>query len=565
MTGDPLKDDFRNFLYVCLLHIGKTDPRVKAPTPIQYDIAEFIQNGPDRIVVEAFRGIGKSWIAAFYCLWCWYCNPQLKIIVLSAAKPRADAFSQFCLQLINEMPLLTHLRPSADQRQSNIAFDVGPAGASQAPSMFSVGIFGAATGFRADVVIFDDVEVPNNSETQMQREKLLERTREAPGAILKPNGRVIVLGTPQTHGSIYNDFPNRGYAVRIWPSEYPDAEALGELVVRYDPKLIQRVMEDPSLVGHSTEPTRFPDEELYKRRLEYGPSGYALQFLLDTRMSDADRYPLRVKDLVMYPLDHLNAPEKILWAALPENLMEVQNNVALPGDRFYRGRVLPDWRFRPYEGTIMYIDPAGRGKDETGYAVVSHLNGLLYLRDIGGLKGYDQDTLMTLAKICKQHKVNQVWVERNFGDGMFTQLLKPVMATVYPVTIEEDDWQTGSKEHRICDILEPVVSSHRLVVDERLIELDYHSTKHLPSETANHYRFFYQFTHITRDKGALRHDDRLDALAGAVRRLNMVVGTDIDEMVKTHREEMFKAELDEFYATAHGRPPVTSGGCCPWA
>ena len=52
MIPEPLKD-FRNFLYMAWEHLGLPDP-----TPIQYDIAEFIQKGPKRRVIQAFRGVG---------------------------------------------------------------------------------------------------------------------------------------------------------------------------------------------------------------------------------------------------------------------------------------------------------------------------------------------------------------------------------------------------------------------------------------------------------------------------------------------------------------------------
>ena len=122
MTIDPLKEDFRAFLFVVWKHIGLPDP-----TPIQYDIAKFLQHGPNKIVIEAFRGVGKSFITSAYVLWRLYCNPQLKFLVVSASKSRADAFSTFTMRLIQEMDILAHLRPRDDQRNSRIEFDVGPA------------------------------------------------------------------------------------------------------------------------------------------------------------------------------------------------------------------------------------------------------------------------------------------------------------------------------------------------------------------------------------------------------------------------------------------------------
>lgn len=166
-------------------------------------------NGDKRMIIQAFRGVGKSWITSAYVVWLLYMNPQLNILVVSASKSRSDDFTTFTLRLINEMDILAHLRPKADQRQFKISFDVAPAAASHAPSVKSVGISGQLAGSRADVIVADDIEVPNNSMTQGMRDKLSEAVKEF-DAILKPDGRIIYLGTPQNQESLYNKLPDRG-------------------------------------------------------------------------------------------------------------------------------------------------------------------------------------------------------------------------------------------------------------------------------------------------------------------------------------------------------------------
>ena len=150
---NPKLSDFRAFLYVVWKHLALPDP-----TPLQYDIANYLQTGPKRKIIQAFRGVGKSWITSAYTLWRLYWNPQLNILVVSASKERADAFSTFTMRLISEMDLLAPLMPdfARGQRSSKIAFDVGPARASHAPSVKSAGIFGQITGSRADIIIADD-------------------------------------------------------------------------------------------------------------------------------------------------------------------------------------------------------------------------------------------------------------------------------------------------------------------------------------------------------------------------------------------------------------------------
>jgi hypothetical protein len=74
----------------------------------------------------------------------------------------------------------------------------------------------------------------------------------------------------------------------------------------------------------------------------------------------------------------------------------------------------------------------------------------------------------------------------------------------------------GQKEKRIIDTLEPVMAQHRLIVDRDLIQRDYDSVAHLPVDEAFQYRLFYQMTRITRDRKSVPHDDRIEAVAGAV-------------------------------------------------
>ena len=245
------------------------------------------------MIIQAFRGVGKSWITSAYVVWLLYMNPQLNILVVSASKSRSDDFTTFTLRLISEMDILAHLRPKTDQRQSKISFDVAPAAASHALSVKSVGISSRLAGSRADVIVADDIEVPNNSMTQGMRDKLSEAVKEF-DAILKPDGRIIYLGTPQNQESLYNKLPDRGYKVSIWPARYPNTDQ----TVGYGSKLARLISNTMAandlLVGEPTDPARFSEFDLLEREASYGRSGFALQFMLDTRLSDTKRYPLKV-------------------------------------------------------------------------------------------------------------------------------------------------------------------------------------------------------------------------------------------------------------------------------
>tara|TARA_B100000123_G_scaffold232523_1_gene182525 strand:- start:764 stop:2401 length:1638 start_codon:yes stop_codon:yes gene_type:complete len=534
--------NFKNFLYLCWKHLN-----LPQPTPIQYDIADYLQSKDKRLVIQAFRGVGKSWITSAFVCHQLLLNPNRNILVVSASKTRADDFSTFTQRLISEMPLLQHLQPRDDQRHSKVSFDVAPARASHAPSVKSMGVTGQLTGSRADLIIADDVESANNSQTQLMRDRLSETVKEF-DAIIKPEvGRIIFLGTPQTEMSLYNSLEERGFKTRVWPALYPTkTQSIG-----YGEKLAHVISAVDDKEGKPTDPDRFNEIDLMERLSSYGRSGFNLQFMLDTTLSDANKYPLKLNDLIVLSgcSSWDEAPAKIQWASGQDQITAISSdipNVGLKGD-LWTSYLYMSEEFAPWEGTVMSIDPSGRGEDRTGYAVIKMLHGILYLTAVGALEGgYSDETLEQLSHIAKRQDVNYVVIESNFGDGMATQLLKPVMSRIHPCEIEEVR-HSIQKEKRIIDTLEPIMNTHRLVIDEDLIRKDFQ----LPPD----HQLFRQMTRVTRDKGALRHDDQLDALAIAAN--YWVERMDRDQILAfdQHKEEMLDRELDLFMETAIGATP----------
>ncbi|MDE1462099.1 phage terminase large subunit [Spartinivicinus poritis] len=531
-----LKTEFVFFLTVIWKYL-----RLPPPTELQKDIALYLQEGPKRKIIMGFRGVAKSWITSAYVLWRLYKNPQVKVLVVSASKERADSFSTFTKRLIDEIPFLNHLKPRRDQRDSKIAFDVGPAAADHSPSVKSVGITGQLTGSRADIIVADDIEVLNNSATQTARDKLAELVKEF-DAILKPlaSSEITFLGTPQTEMSLYNKLvKERGYKVRIWTALYPNPDEIEKWKGNLSSLIYDKVIRNASLAGTTTEPSRFPDSDLAERRLSYGKAGFALQFMLDTSLSDADKYPLKLADLMVMSLDLKRAPIDLAWCNSADKVLEVPT-LGLTGDRFY-SPMWTDKELAEYTGSVMFIDPSGRGADETSYAVAKFLHGYQFLIDVGGYRdGYTPTTLQELANTAQQHKVNMVQVEDNFGDGMFIELFKPILRKVHSCQVEGKRAK-GQKEKRIIDSLEPVMSQHRLIVDTRIIEKDYKEC-----EGDFSYSLFYQMSRITHDRGALKHDDRLEAVAGAVAYWVEQMALDGAVEAERHRAEALEAEFEKF-------------------
>lgn len=502
------KEDFRVFLFIVWDAIGLPEP-----TPVQYDIANCLQHLPnDRFIIQGFRGVAKSFISCAFCVWSLWRDPQLKIEIVSASKDRADANAVFIRNIIRTIDFLEHLLPRKGQRDTQNQFDVGEAVPDISPSVKSVGITGQITGSRADILLADDVEIPNNSGTQVQRDKLGEAVKEF-DAIIKPEGNIIYLGTPQNEMSLYNELQQRGYHTRIWTVMYPETGAEREFYGDRLAKLIaDRYDSNPELwAGKPTDPKRFNEEEIYKRRLSYGKAGFALQFMLNTNLSDVEKYPLKVADLIVSSLDPEEASLTYSWSNERMHRLADVPCVALKGDYYHE----PNSRSTEtvhYTGCCMAIDPSGRGKDETAYAVIKYLNGYLFLVEVGGFRdGYSDSVLQQLANKAKYHGVNEIVIEGNFGDGMFTKLFTPVVIRTHPCAISEVKNYT-QKEARIIDTLEPVMMRHKLIVNTQVIIDDF-----AIYEMNQQYSLFYQLTRLSRDRGSLAHDDRLDAVTMAVK------------------------------------------------
>lgn len=536
-----LHDDFRYFLWFILKRLGHDATRR------QYAVATWLQHGPRRQMTQGFRGLGKSWITAAFVLWRLYRNPNERVLVVSANEYKATEFATFTRRLIDEIELLQFLRPKEGQRDSVLAFDVGPSEAHQAPSVRAAGITGGITGGRASLIVADDIENPKNSLTEIMREKLAEAIKEF-DAILMPGGDVVYLGTPQTEQSVYRLLEERGYVIRIWPALYPTPEQRAKYGRNLAPDIAEDLDKDPALAGHSTDVDRFSDIDLAERRASYGASGFALQFMLDTSLSDAERYPLRSADFVCMDIDMQLAPAKLVWTSDPRNAVDI-DNVGFNGDRLYSPMYVSDTML-PYQGKLLIVDPSGRGKDETAYVVLYHAHGLIFLKDAGGFKdGYGDATLEGLAQLAKEHAVNAVLIESTMGDGMFSALLGPKLASTYPCTMEEVK-PSQQKERRIIEDLEPVLNQHRVVIDKRLAAKDVaHGV----------FSLLYQLTHITKDRGALRHDDRVDALAHGVRWFRQLLQQDAQAAEAAHLEAERDKMRRDFIAKWYGRNPQREG------
>ena len=538
---DLIKSDFKMFLQALWQQLD-----LPSPTRAQYAIADYLQNGPKRLQIQAFRGVGKSWITGAFVLWTLFNDAEKKIMIISASKERADNMSIFLQKLIIETPWLAHLRPkSDDSRWSRISFDVN-CSPHQAPSVKSVGITGQLTGSRADLMILDDIEVPGNSMTEMMREKLLQLCTEAESILTpKKDSRIMYLGTPQTTFTIYRKLAERNYRPFVWPARYPRKDKLSQ----YEGLLSPQIVEDIEMGAEEwapTDPDRFSSDDLVEREAAMGRSNFMLQFQLDTTLSDAEKFPLKFSDLVIASVNPTQAPDAVVWCSDPRNCLKDLPTVGLPGDYFYSPMQLQgDWS--PYTETICSVDPSGRGSDETAATYISQKNGFLYVHEVRAYRdGYSDSTLLDILRGCKRYNVTKLLIETNFGDGIVAELFKKHLQQTKQTIDVEEVRANVRKEDRIIDALEPVMNQHKLIVDRGVVEWDYSSNKDAAPEERLLYMLFYQMSRMCREKGAVKHDDRLDSLAQGVKYFTDAMGISAYEAVKMRKQEEWQDILDTF-------------------
>lgn len=572
VSEEDLKEDFTLFVKYVWHLLG-----LPKPTKVQILIANFMsdESHPDRII-EAFRGVGKSYLCYAFVVWKLWKDPDLKFLVVSAAKDRADMFSTTCQQLIDLVPQLRHLKPTdRDITWTKVKWTVAGAQVSGSPSVVSKGIDSTITGGRADFIIADDVESPANAFTVDRRDKLKVQVQEFEAIRKGDEGKgnvsqVIYLGTPQCEESLYNHLRDEaGYKVRIWPARYPRVDKIGDYKGSLCPVLEDELYSaSERLEWEPTDPGRFTEEDLVSRGLKYGKAGFSLQFMLDTALSDAERYPLRTSDLIVFTPADTKAPRQVSHGKTRESTLQDLPRVGFSADKWYKP-IYIDSDYEPWEGTVLAIDPSGRGMDETGYCVIKNLMGTLYVTRAGGLEGgYDEDkVLKPLAMIAREENVQTIIIESNFGDGMFLHLFKPVVLSVHPCVLEEVR-HSVQKERRIIDTLEPVLARHKLVVTPDVIEEDYrtahNAVREMDGKSKEAYSLFHQMTRITHDKGCLNHDDRLDALAIAVGYFTERLARDVNKEINHMRNAAMDKLLRDKYARAN-RNVKTMGGDLTWS
>ena len=497
---DEVLNDFRNHIFFCFKHLG-----LGTPTAMQYEIARDIQEGGTDRILMAGRGTGKSTITACLASWLWLKDPNKTFLVLSNTQSKAIDFVSQARRILSVVAYCRHLEPKVNDKDSALGFNVGCKDKfTQDLSCAARGITSQITGLHSDYIVLDDIEVSGKNESPVTKEALVKKLGELE-SIRNKGSLVLFLGTPHYQDSVYNTL-RESYLVIKYPAEYPDTsvesevEGLSDWVLALDLE-----------AGDPTQPERFDKVELEKRKAKMGPAAYNLQYKLNTTLSDSSRYPLKLRDLIVLDIDAEVAPDRIVWQG--QEVLDGIPFFGITGDIIAKPMYVSS-TFLKYQQTIVTVDPSGRGEDETGLCVASILNGVLFIHEMVGLEGgYSDATLKKIASYVKLYNAKLVRVESNFGDGLFTKVLSPVIAQYCGQVGISEYRVTTSKEQRIIDSLEPAISAHRVVMNRKILK-----------DPDNQ----YQISRIRPIRGSLKKDDRIDALAATVSYFKDHMAIDID-------------------------------------
>jgi hypothetical protein len=538
---------FEDFLHDCM-----TELMGFKCSDLQIDIGRFLESDVKYAMVQAQRSQAKSTIVAIFAVWQLIHDCKHRVLIISAGSEVAMEIANWVIQIILNWDILACLRPDRQHgdRASSKAFDINwqLKGAEKSPSIACIGITANMQGRRADLLIPDDIESSKNGTTEIQRAALEHLSKDFTSICQK--GRIIYLGTPQTTDSIYKNLPERGYIIRVWTGRFPTEEeekSYGDTLAPYLKDLMDN---DPSLRvgggidgsrGKPTDPVLLDEEALSKKELDQGQAYFNLQHMLNTELSDALRHPLKTKNLIVMNFGTERASGEITWMPSPDRQIKVLGFQCKP--QLYRPFSVSPETYE-YEGKHLYVDTAGGGKngDETVGVVTYSLHGYVFVAEILKLQGgYSDGVYTALSKLAMRHGINSIDVEKNFGFGAFAAAWRPVMQRMYKESgFEmcpriEDVWESGQKELRIIDTLEPLMARHKLIVHEDVIQYDLDSVLKYPIDVRETYKFFHQLSKISRDRGSLIHDDAIDALAGSVRR--WVDRMAVDEKVRMEQKE----------------------------
>lgn len=554
--------------FVKAVWINRKLDRVSILDEVALDMLDFACHGPRRREILAFRGEGKTHKVSA-CLSCYRLrrDPNRKVFVISKSQTEAKKTLSLIRGWITKVWFLEDLRPTQTEkwrRDNATQFDVGPSTEHRQASVTALGVDGQIEGNRAHTIIPDDIETKGNSKTRDARDALRRIANEFTNVLYPDNDQtsdpveIVAVGTPKSEETIYLELINQGFACRSYPIQYPRPD---ERVICMAPFLTERIDRGLAVPGQPTCPDRFGLMEIADRA-KSGYTEFAMEFMLIADLASTNRHPLRLSDLIVYPVHRDKAPVAVAWGQRDHNGSTASSfmSLGLNQDRLY-GPVHVDPLWVPYDRTAAALDPSGRGTDKTGLCIAGTVAGCLWVKYAKGLPGGADDlSLDLIAAALRTHNATELFLESNidaFGTfqasverAISRHRLEPGDNPAFPqgwICSVTPVHNSGQKELRIIGTLEPVFSVHRAVFDPSVFD---------PPAEEHENDLQYQISRITRDRKCLPEDGLIDSLEVLARHLcgstNMARSS--KELSQDSSDRYFESVLRQFHHDQGSQP-----------
>ncbi|MEO1089170.1 MAG: phage terminase large subunit [Pseudomonadota bacterium] len=480
---------FRQFVWLWNKAQGLSTPA------LHLEIATWLEQawrtGDERLLLMVFRDAGKSTLVGLFCGWLLANDSNLRVLVVAAEQGLATKMVRNVRGVLERHPVARAVVSPASGAWASDALTLQRERELRDPSMLARGIGANLTGTRADVVICDDVEVPNTVDTPTKRADLRRRMAEL-SFILVPGGLQLCIGTPHSHETIYAD------EAQVKADERP-------FLADYN-RLVLPIVDE---AGRSRWPQRFPPKKIRALESEVGPSRFKSQMMLQ---------PVDLRDV------RLDAGRLVSFAADVEVVsLNRTRELRLDGRRL---KTVQCW-WDPAYGSP-------KGGDGSVVAVAyTDEHGAFWLIDLAYLRHdpsvatqVDEATQLCrqVVALARRHACPSMTLETN-GIGRFLpNLLRKAVRDVGARIAVREHSTSRNKDQRIVEAFDPVLAARSLHVHERVLETP----------------FLEEMRNFV--PGAQNRDDGLDAVAACILEPGVGVG------------ELARADTGSFVATADFRP-----------
>ena len=428
------KKPFKSHSFRVFLDVWNQNQKCTTPS-IHHAMAAWLEEsrglGRQRLLMTAFRGSGKSTLVALYLTWLFTQDPDMRALLLAADSSLAIKMANNIRKIIQSHPFSSTLRPKNPDQWAADRFTVNRTKELRDPSILALGISANITGCRADIIVYDDVEVPNTCNTALKRQDLRERLMES-NFILVPGGTQLYIGTPHTYFSIYAEEPR---------TEIDEERTFLEGYHRYKkPVLNQR--------GQSVWPERFSMKEIEYLRAQSGPNKFAAQMMLDPVNIIDGRLDKELLNFYYGRLEYREVQQQISLSLAGENIVSCSAwwdpaFGSAKGDNSVLAIVFTDDRGNYYLHHIEYIKIEPK-PDEDEASLQCHI----------------------VSDLAKKYYVPAIMVETN-GIGKFLPaILRQNLAkkNVPCAVIEKTSMQ--AKDMRILESFDAILAARSLYVNE---------------------------------------------------------------------------------------------------